>query len=255
MSEIPASAIMALRQKTGAGVVQCRDALRQCDGDVTLAEERLRSESRERAGAKMGREAGEGGVALAIDGARGALMEINSETDFAARTKEFCGLARDIAKLALQQGDNVEALLAAEYPGVNSSVAEQIQEVAGGTIRENVQLRRSAVLRASKGAVVGYVHNKIDDDIGRLAALVAVESSAAPEALATIGKQLAMHVAANAPADIEEMANQDFVMNAKLPVAKALDEAAKEIGAEIQVSGFLRFALAEPTDTDDNAAA
>ena len=248
MSEISASAVMALRQKTGAGVVQCRNALQACDGDVARAEEQLRAESRERAGAKMGREAGEGGSAIAIDGLRGALIEINTETDFAARTKEFCALAQDIAKLAIEQGDDVEALLSASYPGASASVKEQIQEIAGGTIRENLRLRRSGVLRASSGAVVGYVHNKISDDIGRLAALVAVESSASPESLATIGKQLAMHVAANAPRDIEEMANQDFVMNAKISVAKAIEDASGDIGNGVRLSGFLRFALAEPID-------
>lgn len=250
MSEISASDVMALRRKTGAGVVQCRNALQTCNGDVARAEERLRAESRERAGAKMGREAGEGGVALAIDGLRGALIEINTETDFAARTEEFCALARDIAGLALEQGSDVNALLSANYPGAGVNVEEQIQEIAGGTIRENLRLRRSGVLRASSGAVVGYVHNKINDDIGRLAALVAVESSAPSESLAIIGKQLAMHVAANAPCNVEEMANQDFVMNTKISVAKALGDASRDIGAEVQLSGFLRFALAEPIDDD-----
>lgn len=250
MSGISASDVMALRQKTGAGVVQCRNALQACNGNVVRAEEQLRAESRERAGAKMGRDAGEGGIALSIDGLRGALVEINTETDFAARTEEFCTLAQDVAGLALEQGNNIEALLSANYPGSGVNVKEQIQEIAGGTIRENLHLRRLGVLRASSGAVVGYVHNKISDNIGRLAALVAVESSAPPESLATIGKQLAMHVVANAPRNIEEMVNQDFVMNAKISVAKALGDASEDIGAEVRLSGFLRFALAEPIDDD-----
>ena len=246
-----ASSVMELRRKTGAGVVQCRDALRNSGGDVALAEERLRSESRERAGAKMGREAGEGGIALALADGRGALVELNSETDFAARTSEFLTLARDIAALTLKEGDNLPFLLATEYPGAGCSVAEQLQEISGGTIRENLRLRRIGLLDVPGAVVFGYVHNKIDADIGRLAALVALESSAEPQSLETMGKHLAMHVAANAPANVEEMSGQDFVMDSNRSVAEAIAMATAEIGADVRLVGFLRFALAEPTDGDD----
>lgn len=252
MSEIAATVVMELRRRTGAGVVQCRDALRQTAGDINAAVKHLRAESRERAGAKMGHEAGEGGIALAVDGLRGALIEINSETDFAARTKEFLDLARVIAALALTHNGDLKSLLAMDYPGEGCSVAEQLREVAGGKIRENLRLRRCALLQAASGAVVGYVHNKIDADIGRLAALVAVESSSTPESLANIGKQLAMHIAANDPRDVEEMARQDFVMNGKVTVAKAMEEASAEICADLRVSGFLRFALAEPIAEEES---
>ena len=252
MSGISAAAVMELRRKTGAGVVQCRDALRQSEGDVARAEERLRSQSRERAGAKMGREAGEGGIALAIEGGRGALAELNSETDFAARTGEFRTLARDIAGLALRVGEDLPSVLAAEYPGAGCSVAEQLQEVAGGTIRENLRLRRIGLLDAPGAMVFGYVHNRIDTDIGRLAALVALESTAPQESLATLGKQLAMHVAANGPGNVEEMAGQDFVMDARRTVAQAVAAASGEAGADVRLAGFLRFALAEPVDGDDS---
>lgn len=251
MSEISASMVMELRRKTGAGVVQCRNTLLQTSGDIAAAEKKLRDENRELAGAKMGREAGEGGIALAVEGLRGALVEINTETDFAARTKEFIALANDIAGLAITCGGDLQSLLAADYPGADCNVAEQLREVAGGTIRENLRLRRCALLQASSGAVVGYVHNNIDSNIGRLAALVAVESSAGPESLATIGKHLAMHVVANAPQDVERMAEQEFVMNDQITVAKAIVEASAEIGTDVRISGFLRFALAEPVADED----
>ena len=252
MSAISAAAVMQLRRKTGAGVVQCRDALRRSEGDIAQAEAHLRAESRQRAGAKMGREAGEGGVALAMQDGRGALAELNSETDFAARTEQFRTLARDIAALSLQLGESdASALLAADYPGAGCSVAEQLQEIAGGTIRENLRLRRAGILNVPGSMVFGYVHNKIDADIGRLAALVALQSNAPQASLETIGKQLAMHVAANAPETAEEMSGQDFVMDAKQTVAQAIAAAAETAGAEVKLAGFLRFALAEPVAGED----
>lgn len=255
MSEVSASAVMELRRKSGAGVMECRKALQRANGDAAAAAEILREESRDKAGAKMGRDAGEGGIALVIDGAKGALVEVNSETDFAARTQEFRRLAHTLARLALKHGGSVEALLAADWPNNGRasvlSVAEHMRELVGGTIRENLRLRRAEVLDAPGAKLFGYAHNRIEPNLGRLAALVAVESEASESALWDFGKQLAMHVAANAPESVEAMAEQDFVMDAKVSVAKAVAAAGESLGASVRVVGFLRFALAEPLAEED----
>ena len=198
MAEINAVLVKVLREKTGAGMMDCKKALIETDADVEQAIDWLRKNGLAAAAKKAGRIAAEGLVGLAVEGARGAVVEINSETDFVARNEDFQGFVRDVAGVALAAGGDVAAIGAADYPSRDHSVAEEPTELVG-KIGENIVFRRRAGLSVETGVVASYVHNSAAPGLGKIGVLVALESSADPEALNQFGRQLAMHVAATRP--------------------------------------------------------
>ena len=198
MAEITAAAVKELRERTGAGMMDCKKALNETQGDMEAAIDWLRTKGLAAAAKKAGRTAAEGLVGVAVAGNRGAVVEVNSETDFVAKNEQFQEFVRTVADLALQGSGNVENLLAASWPSGGSVQEKLTSNVA--TIGENQSLRRSAVLQVNDGVVVSYVHNAVAPGLGKIGVLVALESTAAEKgSLETLGKQLAMHIAAANP--------------------------------------------------------
>jgi elongation factor Ts len=197
MAEITAAAVKELRERTGAGMMDCKKALAETNGDMEAAIDWLRAKGLSAAAKKAGRTAAEGLVGVAVEGTRGAVAEVNSETDFVAKNEQFQDFVRNVASLALQTGGDVEALKGAAYPG-GGTVEEKLTDNIA-TIGENQSLRRSAIVSVGQGAVVSYVHNAVAPGLGKIGVLVALESAAGADALQALGKQLAMHIAAANP--------------------------------------------------------
>ena len=201
MANITAAMVKELREATGAGMMDCKNALGEVGGDIEAAVDWLRKKGLAKAAKKAGRTAAEGLVALAGEGAKAVAVEVNSETDFVARNPEFQEMVSSIATVALGVGDDVEAILAASYPG-GGSVAEKIQATIG-KIGENMTLRRAASQSVSKGVIGTYVHGQVAPNLGKIAVLVALQSEGKTEPLAALGRQVAMHVAATNPAGLD----------------------------------------------------
>jgi len=197
MAEITAAAVKELRERTGAGMMDCKKALAETHGELEPAVDWLRAKGLAAAASKAGRTAAEGLVGVAVEGTRGAVVEINSETDFVAKNEQFQAFVREVARLALASAGDVEALGAAPFPG-GGTVAEALTDSIA-KIGENQSLRRAAVVEVSEGAVVSYVHNAAAPGLGKIGVLVALESAAPAGVLQALGKQLAMHIAAANP--------------------------------------------------------
>ncbi|MEO1159387.1 MAG: translation elongation factor Ts [Pseudomonadota bacterium] len=198
MAQITAAMVKELRDATGAGMMDCKNALTEADGDMEAAIDWLRAKGLSKAAKKASRVAAEGLVGVSVDGSVGAAVEVNSETDFVARNPEFQGLVTTVASLAPAAGGDVDKLNSAEFPGAGKSVADKITELVG-TIGENMSLRRAASVSVGNGVVASYVHNQVAPGVGKIGVLVAVETSADKAAAESFGKQVAMHVAAAAP--------------------------------------------------------
>lgn len=281
MTQINAEMIKNLRETTGAGMLDCRKALAETNGNMEEAIDWLRKKGLSAAAKKSGRVAAEGVVAVAVKGNKGAIIELNSETDFVARNEQFQALANKIASLALDQGNDVEKLKASVGADITNAIA---------TIGENMNLRRSAVLSVGKGVVASYIHNAVAPNMGKIGILVGIETEGAPDKAETFGKQIAMHIAAARPdalttADVDaaklereravyrDQANasgkpaeviekmvegrvrkyyeevvlmeQIFVIDGKTKVSQVVAEAAKTVGAPVKLTGFVRFQLGE----------
>ncbi len=292
---ITAALVKELREKSGAGMMDCKNALNETGGDVDAAMDWLRSKGIAKAEKKSGRVAAEGLIGISGEGASAAVVEVNSETDFVARNEQFQNLVRNVATTALGTDGSVEAVAAAPLAGGDKSVADSITD-AIATIGENMNLRRAAKLEVSNGAVASYMHNSAGDGIGKIGVLVALESTGDAAALTAIGKQVAMHVAATnplamtkdeVPADVAEreravyleeakesgkpqeiaekmvdgkmnkfykesvLLSQAFVINPDLSVEKALKEAEASVGAPITMKGFVRLALGEGVEKEE----
>ena len=193
---ITASMVKELRGKTGAGMMDCKTALKETDGDIEAAFDWLRKKGIAKADKKSGRTAAEGLVGVASSGNKAAVIELNSETDFVARNDDFQALVRGVAAAALDTDGSVDAILATDLGGKKIEVA--ITE-AISTIGENMSLRRASVMEVSKGVVSSYIHNATGEGLGKIGVLVALESSGDAAALDAIGRQVAMHVAATNP--------------------------------------------------------
>ena len=198
MSAITAALVKELREKTGAGMMDCKKALTETGGDMEAAIDWLRKKGLAAAAKKAGRTASEGLVGLQIDGAKGALVEVNSETDFVSRNETFQSFVKTTSELAVGADGSVEALAALDYPGTGRTVAEELTHLIA-TIGENMSLRRTASLSVGTGVVAGYIHGAVVPDMGKIGVLVALESTADAGALVEFGRQLAMHVAATRP--------------------------------------------------------
>ncbi len=201
MAEITAALVKELREKTGAGMMDCKRALSETAGDLEGAVDWLRKKGLAAAAKKAGRIAAEGLIGVAVKGKVGAVVEVNAETDFVARNETFQKFVRAVAELALGH-KNIERLIAASYPGTGRSVAEELAHLIA-TIGENVSVRRMARLEVAHGAVGSYVHNAAGPDLGKIGVLVALESTGDAERLAGVGRQLAMHVAAAKPSYLD----------------------------------------------------
>jgi elongation factor Ts len=197
MAEITAATVKELRERTGAGMMDCKKALGEVQGDMEAAIDWLRTKGLAAAAKKAGRTAAEGLVGVAVQGTKGAVVEVNSETDFVAKNAQFQDFVRTVAELALETGADVEALKTAAWPG--GGTVEEILTANIATIGENQSLRRAALLEVGEGVVVSYVHNAAAPGLGKIGVLVALESGADRAALETLGKQLAMHIAAANP--------------------------------------------------------
>ena len=212
MAEITASLVKELRDKTGAGMMDCKRALGDTGGDVEAAVDWLRKKGLAAAAKKAGRVAAEGLIGVATADKVGAVVEVNSETDFVARNELFQNFVRAAAQLALAADRDVEALKAASFAGNGRTVEAELADLIG-RIGENMVLRRARRLTVGQGHVASYVHNVVSPGLGKIGVLVALESAASEEVLAPLGRQLAMHVAA---------ANPQYLNQASVP-ASALD--------------------------------
>lgn len=297
---ISAAQVKELRDMTGAGMMDCKAALAETNGDMEAAVDWLRKKGIAKADKKAGRTAAEGLIGVASDSASAVVVEVNSETDFVARNDGFQQIVRNVAAAALPTDGSTAAVGAAPYPGSGKSVVDTIKD-AVGTIGENLSFRRSAKLSVPQGAVATYVHNAVADGLGKMGVLVAIETAGDEDAARAFARQVAMHVAATNPlaltaeevdaavvarekeifadqarqsgkpeAIIEKMVEgrlrkfyeevvllkQNFVLNPDVTVEKALQDAAKEIGAPAKITGFVRFALGEgiERETTDFAA-
>ena len=198
MAAITAALVKQLRDQTGAGMMDCKAALTATDGDFEAAVDWLRKKGLAAAAKKAGRVASQGLVGVAVSGRRGAMVEVNSETDFVARNHDFQALVRTIAQLALEIGGDRERLMQAAVPGTGRSVADEITQ-AIAVIGETIHLRRSADVEVDAGVIGAYVHGALGPGLGTIGVLVGMHSSGDPERLAALGRQLAMHVAAAKP--------------------------------------------------------
>ena len=291
---ISAALVKDLRAATGAGMMDCKKALSETDGDLDAAIDWLRKKGLSAAAKKASRVASEGLVGVLSEGTVGTLVEVNSETDFVSRNDTFQQFVTTLTGLA-REAESIEAMAEMAYPETGRTVAEELTHNIA-TIGENMSLRRMAKLSVSEGVVVSYVHNAAADGLGRIGVLVALESAAAADVLTGLGKQLAMHVAAAAPAslsaddldpemvarerqilvdqaiqsgkpaDIAEkmvegrmknfmkevvMLEQTFVVDGETEVKKVIENAAKDAGADITMTGFARFNLGEGIEKEE----
>jgi elongation factor Ts len=192
-----------LRERTGAGMMDCKKALAATNGDMEAAVDWLRTKGLAAAAKKAGRTAAEGLVGVAVKGRRGAVVEVNSETDFVAKNELFQAFVGTVTGLALDVGDNVEALLASPFPGGEGSVADKLTANIA-TIGENQSVRRAAIVEVGAGVVASYVHNATVPGMGKIGVLLGLESEAPADVLEPLGRQLAMHVAAANPQALDE---------------------------------------------------
>jgi elongation factor Ts len=292
MAEVTAALVKELREKTGAGMMDCKRALGESGGDIEAAVDWLRKKGLAAAANKAGRIAADGLIGVATRGPVGSIVEVNSETDFVARNQDFQSFVRAVSEIALDGNGEIERLKEAAFPGTGRSVAAELTDLIA-RIGENLVLRRSSRLSPPEGIVSSYVHNTLGPGIGRIGVIVALSSAAPTERLAPLGKQLAMHVAAANPlyldiasvpqaaldrernvlreqaresgksdSIIERMVEgrlrkfyeevvlleQIFVVDQQTKISAVVEQVAKEVGAPIRVTGFVRFALGEGID-------
>ncbi|MEO9189866.1 MAG: translation elongation factor Ts [Acetobacteraceae bacterium] len=202
MAEITAALVKDLRDKTGAGMMDCKRALTETAGDTEAAVDWLRKKGLAAAAKKSGRVAAEGLVGVASEPCKAAVVEVNAETDFVARNETFQAFVEQVARIALSVGGDVEAIKAAPYPGGSGTVADQLTQLVA-TIGENMTIRRARVVGVAHGAVASYVHSPVRPGLGRIGVIVALEAADELEGLEMLGRQVGMHVAASRPDTID----------------------------------------------------
>ena len=287
MANITAGMVKDLRDKTGAGMMDCKAALAETNGDMESAIDWLRKKGVSKAAKKAGRAAVEGLVGVAVGGDAGALVEVNAETDFVARNDEFKGFVKSAAQFALEESGDLEKLLSRK---IGSASVQQTLTDLVAKIGENMSVRRAIALAVNPGVVSAYVHNAASPELGKIGVLVALRSTADKAKLGALGKQLAMHVAAAAPLAlspahlskevvdreraiqteiakqsgkpdnvIEKMMEgrmrkfyeetvllqQTFVIDGETRIDKVIEKASKDLGAEVEIAGFVRFQVGE----------
>jgi len=289
MANITASMVKDLRDKTGAGMMDCKNALNETNGDMEAAIDWLRKKGISKAAKKAGRAAAEGLIGVATGKGVGALVEVNAETDFVARNDEFKSFVKSAAALALKEEGNLEKLLAAKH---GSSTVQQTLTEMVAKIGENMAVRRTIALAVDPGVVAAYVHNAdaTAPELGKIGVLVALKSTADETRLAALAKQIAMHIAAASPLALTEadmpkdvvdreyaiqkdlalqsgkpeavvekmMAGrmrkyfeetvlmfQTFVIDGETQISKVIEKASKELGAPVEIAGFVRLQVGE----------
>ena len=203
MTEITASLVKDLRLKSGAGMMDCKKALTEVDGNLEAAVDWLRRKGLAAAAKKSSRVAAEGLIGIATGGNSGVAVEVNSETDFVSLNQQFQEFVKTVSQLGLANDGDLKAVMESGYPGSDNTVAEQLTHNIV-TIGENMTVRRMAAVSVEKGLVVSYLHNKLTPELGKIGVLVALESDAGEEPLADLGRHLAMHIAATAPKALNE---------------------------------------------------
>ena len=226
MAEITAALVKELRDKIGAGMMDCKNALKETDGDIEAAVDWLRTKGLAAAAKKAGRIASEGLVGVVVRDNTGALVEVNAETDFLARNETFQAFVKAAAEIALESDGDLETLKGANYPGTDRTVAEQLTHLVA-TVGENMILRRVQVVKTGQGILSSYTHNALAPGLGKIGVIVALESEAEPGKLEEIGKQLAMHVAASKP---QAVSRDDLDPAMAKRERKILAEQARESG-------------------------
>jgi elongation factor Ts len=201
MTNISASLVKELRDKTGAGMMDCKTALTETKGEIEQAVDWLRKKGLSKAANKAGRIAAEGLIGVTSKDKAGAMVEVNSETDFVARNEQFQDMVRKIASLAPKAGGDLEKLLGLAYPGKSMTVADHVKEMVA-TIGENLSVRRTTAMSVADGHVAEYMHNKVADGLGKIGVLVALESKGDKATLTSLGRQLCLHIAAANPAAV-----------------------------------------------------
>ncbi|MBE0579270.1 translation elongation factor Ts [Devosia sp.] len=246
--EITAGMVKQLRDSTGVGMMDCKKALAETNGDMEAAVDWLRTRGLAKAAKKADRVAAEGLVGVATSGTKAAVVEVNSETDFVARNEQFQAIVGNIAKLALDADGDVVKLGEMPFPGSGHSVSAELTE-AIAKIGENMNLRRTEVVSVSDGVVESYVHNAVKAGLGRMGILVALESTGDKAALSALGKQLAMHIAATNPLSIDpEDLDQAVVARERAIILEQVKESGKSAEiAEKMVDGRMRKYFEEVT--------
>ena len=241
MAEITASMVKELREASGAGMMDCKTALNDNDRNMEAAIDWLRTKGLAKAAKKAGRVAADGLVGVVSGGTSGAVVEVNSETDFVARNETFQGMVTDISAIALNTGGDHDALRAADYPGAEKSVEAHVQEMVG-TIGENMTVRRSKTLSVSDGVVASYMHSQVADGLGKIGVLVALQSTGDKEKLDALGRQLAMHVAATNPlaVNVDSLSPDDIERERAVLIAEAKESGKPDEIIEKMVEGRLR---------------
>ena len=237
---ITAQMVKELREKTGAGMMDCKTALQENGGDMEAAVDWLRTKGLAKAAKKAGRVAAEGLIGVAEGGARAAMIELNSETDFVSRNERFQSLVKSVAEAALQTRGDLDGVLAAKLPGgetVESAVANAV-----ATIGENMTLRRAAVLSVDEGVVASYIHAAVAPGLGKIGVLVALKSAGDKAKLNSLGKQIAMHVAAAGPlaVDVDRLDPQTVARERSVFAEQARESGKPESIIEKMVEGRIR---------------
>ena len=296
MAEITAALVKELRDKSGAGMMDCKKALNECNGNVEEAIDWLRTKGLAAAQKKSSRVASEGLVGIATGELCGAVVEVNSETDFVGRNDLFQAFVKTTAELALVNDSDLDAVLATGYPETDRTVAEQLTHNIS-TIGENMNIRRMEGISVDNGVVASYIHNSVVPGLGKIGVLVGLESAADKEALQALGKHLSMHIAATNPQSLDEadldpalverekniqietardsgkpeeiiekmiggrmrkyfeevcLLKQVSVMDGEKRIADVVADAAKELGSDVKVTGFIRMELGDGIEKEES---
>ena len=285
---VSAEDVRKLRAKTGSGILDCKHALVESGGDMVLAIDWLRKKGLAKAGMKAGRAVFDGLVGVSVSGLAGALVEVNSETDFVARNAVFGDLARNLSNLSLSVNGSIERLLEMPYPNTDRTVSEHISDTIA-MMGESIRLRRTECISVGSGVIAQYVHNSVSQGVGRIGVLVAVESFGDQEQLAILGHKLAMHVAGHDPAPlvvhVEDtdkeslrrgcdpyvaqkitqvkksevieprsfyedvvLLSQKFIFDPGVTVGGEIERVARELGCSVTVKSFIRYLVGEDLD-------
>jgi len=242
MTTITAADVKKLRDMTGAGMMDCKTALTETGGDIEAAVDWLRKKGLSKAAKKSGRIAADGLIGIIAKGREGAVVEVNSETDFVARNEQFQTIVRDIASLAPAAKGDLKALLAATYPGSANTVEVQLQE-AVATIGENMTLRRTSSIAVKEGVIADYIHSRVADGLGKIGVLVALESAGDEPTLFELGRMIAMHVAAASPIALDVAAVPADVLEREKAILAEKNQGKKpEMLEKIVAGGIKAFA-------------
>jgi elongation factor Ts len=238
---LSASMVRELREKSGAGMMDCKKALVETDGNMEDAIDWLRKQGLSAVAKKSSRVAAEGLIGVSINGAQGAMVEINSETDFVARNELFQNFVKKCTNLVLTNKSDVDTLKALPFPDTDRSVDQELSNNIA-TIGENMNIRRTEYLEVSEGVLVSYIHNKVTDDLGKLGVMVAIESQAKETQLLDIGKQIAMHIAATSPKslNIEDLDSELIEREREVLIDQAVSSGKPKEIAEKMVQGRLQ---------------